>query len=150
MSFNNPHRRSILFMFSLLISFHSMAGDYTIDVIHNDDYRMTGVGDLTMSGIQVALYNLDDPERLLSVFKKSLSQKSSLEQNKAIIMERFNRMDKKILQQKFIAAYKGASLSMEQGVSRYPAILFNNGQSVIYGVTHLPRAVEIYNEWNKK
>ena len=127
-----------------------MAGDYTIDVIHNDDYRMTGVGDLTMSGIQVALYNLDDPERSLSVFKKSLSQKSSLEQNKAIIMERFNRMDKKALQQKFITAYKGASLSMEQGVSRYPAILFNNGQSVIYGVTHLPRAVEIYNEWNNK
>ena len=142
---------SIFFILTLLISSSaSAASDFRIDVIHNDQYMVTGVQDLILSGVDVNVFNLDDPERLIGGFKKSLSQNASLEQNKAIIMQRFNRMDKSKLKQQFIAAYQGASLSMQHGVSRFPAILFNHGQSVIYGVTHLPTAVDIYNKWNKK
>ena len=67
-----------------------------------------------------------------------------------ILNIRKNKKHKNELKKKFLEAYQGASLSMKQGVSRFPAILFNNGQSVIYGVTHLPTAVDIYNKWNKK
>ena len=142
---------SIFFILTLLISSNALsASDFRIDVIHNDQYMITGVQDLILSGVDVNIFNLDDPQRLIGSFKKSLSQNASLEQNKAIIMDRFNRMDKNELRQKFMQAYQGASLSMKQGVSRFPAILFNNGQSVIYGVTHLPTAVDIYNKWHTK
>ena len=140
----------ILFILSMFICSQSIAGSYTIDVIHNDEYMITCVQNLILSGVDVNVFNLDDPARLIDGFKKSLSHNASLEQNKAIIMQRFNSMDKNELKQKFIAAYQGASLSMQHGVSRFPAILFNHGQSVIYGVTHLPTAVDIYNQWNNK
>ena len=141
---------SILFILTLMISPNALAGDFRIDVIHSDQYMITGVQYLILSGVNVNVFNLDDPQRLIGSFKKSLSQNASLEQNKAIIMDRFNQMNKYELKQKFLQAYQGANLSMKQGVSRFPAILFNNGQSVIYGVTHLPTAVEIYNKWHNK
>jgi len=141
---------SILFILTLMISPNALAGDFRVDVIHSDQYMITGVQDVIMSGVDVKLFNLDDPRRLIGSFQKNLSQNASLKQNKAIIMDRFNRMDKNELKQKFMQAYQGASLSMKQGVSRFPAIVFNNGQSVIYGVTHLPTAVDIYNKWHNK
>ena len=151
MNANYKGKCSIFFILALLLSSNALsASDFRIDVIHNDQYMMTGVQDLILSGVDVNLFNLDDPQRLIGSFKKSLSQNASLEQNKAIIMQRFNRIDKNELRQKFMQAYQGASLSMKLGVSRFPAILFNNGQSVIYGVTHLPTAVDRYNQWHNK
>lgn len=151
MNVNYKGKCSIFFILVLQLSSNaSAAGDFRIDVIHNDQYMITGVQDLILSGVNVNVFNLDDPQKLIGSFKKSLSQNASLEQNKAIIMDRFNQMNKYELKQKFLQAYQGANLSMKQGVSHFPAILFNNGQSVIYGVTHLPTAVDIYNKWHNK
>lgn len=150
MNIHCRYSSGIFFILSMFICSHSIAGGYTIDVIHSDDYMITGAQDLILSGVEVNLFNLDDPARLIGGFKKSLSQSASLKQNKAIIMQRFNSMDKNELKKQFMTAYKGASLSMQHGVSRFPAILFNNGQSVIYGVTHLPTAVDIYNQSHNK
>lgn len=35
-------------------------------------------------------------------------------------------------------------LAIRFGIDRYPAIVFNNGESVIYGVTNVEKAVTIY------
>jgi integrating conjugative element protein (TIGR03757 family) len=128
-----------------LVCFTAQASQQ-VEIITSDQFPITGMNQLGQTDVQVKLYNLDDPKRLLRQFKQGLSPANKLEQNKTAIMKRFNALGKKALQQQFSKAYQGVVVGTKYQVTRYPVILFDQGASAIYGVTHLPDAWSLYQQ----
>lgn len=48
---------------------------------------------------------------------------------------------------RFARAYRGVILAKRYGLTTYPAVVFDGGQSVIYGETDLATALEQYRTW---
>jgi len=140
--------RVLLFLCIYLSGFNAWA-KAEIEVIYNDQFPLSGVADITVSAIQVKLYNLDDARRLLDSFKKGLVSNGDVKQSKEIIMQRFNAMGKANLMKQFSQAYQGIIIGTQYGVKRFPVVLFDQGQSAVYGVTHLPDAIVRYQQWKK-
>ena len=51
------------------------------------------------------------------------------------------------LQQQLITAYQGLSVAIQYQIDRYPAVLFDRGKAVVYGVTDLQQALGWYRQW---
>ncbi len=51
------------------------------------------------------------------------------------------------LQHEVEAAFGGTIRAMEYGVLKVPAIAFDGGKSVIYGITDLHLALDLYRNW---
>jgi len=134
-----------LSFFGYLLCFAAQASQQ-VEIITSDQFPITGINQLKQTGVHVRLYNLDDPKRLLNQFKQGLSPANKLEQNKAAIMRRFNALGKKSLQQQFSKAYQGVVVGTQYRITRYPVILFDQGASAIYGVTHFPDAWALYQQ----
>ncbi len=118
-----------------------------VEVITSDAYPITGLKSLKKRGVQVQVYNLDDGKRLVAGFAKKLppnqkAAKQALEQN-------FKQIGEQNVKRQFMQAYQGVSLSTQYGLSRYPAVVFNRGQSVVYGVTDVNQAFNYYQQWKK-
>ena len=138
-------RWAYLSFWSYLLCFTAQASQQ-VEIITSDQFPITGINQLGQADVQVKLYNLDDPKRLINQFKQGLSPANKLEQNKAAVMKRFNALGKKSLQQQFSKAYQGVVVGTQYKITRYPVILFDQGASAIYGVTHLPDAWALYQQ----
>lgn len=117
-----------------------------IEVIHSDADRLSGQAKLLQQGYDVKLYNLDAPKQLFV----SLSQHLPANQTaaKRTLEQRLQQHGRQALQQQLITAYQGLSLAMQYQVDRYPAVLFDQGRAVIYGVTDLEQALSLYRQWH--
>ena len=118
-----------------------------IEVIVSDSTPVTGIQALKRQGIAVKLYNLDDGKRLVSQLGTGLP--SNQEAAKKILQQRFIKMGDRAVKAQFMQAYQGVIVGTQYGVIRYPAIVFDHGQSVVYGITDLPQALRLYQQWKK-
>jgi integrating conjugative element protein (TIGR03757 family) len=64
---------------------------------------------------------------------------------KALALQRFQRMNTQLSIELENAA-KGLVQAMQYGIDRYPAIVFD-GQAVVYGLTDIPAATQLYQRW---
>ena len=67
------------------------------------------------------------------------------ESAKSLALQRFQRMDTQLSGELENAA-KGLVQAMQYGIDRYPAIVFD-GQAVVYGLTDIPAATQLYQRW---
>lgn len=67
------------------------------------------------------------------------------ESAKALALHRFQRMDTQLSRELENAA-KGLVQATQYGIDRYPAIVFD-GQAVVYGLTDIPAATQLYQRW---
>ena len=67
------------------------------------------------------------------------------ESAKALALQRFQRMDTQLSRELENAA-KGLVQAMQYGIDRYPAIVFD-GQAVVYGLTDIYAASQLYQRW---
>ena len=67
------------------------------------------------------------------------------ESAKTLALQRFQRMDTQLSGELENAA-KGLVQAMQYGIDRYPAIVFD-GQAVVYGLTDIPAATQLYQRW---
>jgi len=67
------------------------------------------------------------------------------ESAKALALQRFQRMDSQLSRELENAA-KGLVQATQYGIDRYPAIVFD-GQAVVYGLTDIRAATQIYQRW---
>lgn len=67
------------------------------------------------------------------------------ESAKSLALQRFQRMDTQLSGELENAA-KGLVQVMQYGIDRYPAIVFD-GQAVVYGLTDIPAATQLYQRW---
>lgn len=119
-----------------------------IEVITSDAYPVSGIKSVQRQGFLVNVYNLDDGKRLVAEIGKHLPKNQDAA--KKTLEKRFNKMGDEAVKQQFMQAYHGVILSTQYGLTRYPAVVFERGQSVIYGMTNLNQAVKLYRLWQSQ
>ena len=109
---------------------------------------VSGIKSIQRQGFLVNVHNLDDGKRLVAEIGKHLPKNQDAA--KKVIEKRFKKMGDAAVKQQFMQAYHGVILSTQYGLTRYPAVVFEQGQSVIYGVTNLNQAVKLYRLWQRQ
>lgn len=145
--FNIHHKRNsigsaVLLMIGLISG--QVSANSVIEVITNDQYPVTGIEPFEQNGMDVKVYNLDAPKRVLAKFKQGLVPENGLAINKAAIKKRLDAMGREPLRRMFMTAYQGIIKATRYQVNRYPVVLFENGTLAVYGITHLPDAWRWY------
>jgi len=119
-----------------------------IEVISSDSFPVTGIKALQQQGLSVNVYNLDDGKRLVAQIGANLPNNQNAAKN--VLQQRFKEMGDKQVKAQFIQAYQAVTLSTQYGLTRYPAVVFNHGESVVYGETNLVQALRLYQQWKAK
>ena len=122
-----------------------------IDVFYDDSVSLTSLEAVkqTLAGrATINLYDMNAPERIEDELGHGLPP--DVEQSKRIIMERMQAIGIEQLKQRFVAAYQGVLYAQKYGIDRYPAIVFDDGASVVYGVADLQEALNRYREWSRQ
>jgi len=119
-----------------------------IEVISSDLFPITGIKNLQRQGYLVNVYNLDDGKRLIAQIGANLPNNQNAAKN--VLQQRFKEMGEEQVKMQFIQAYQAVTLSTQYGLSRYPAVVFNHGESVVYGETNLVQALRLYQQWKAK
>ena len=119
----------------------------SIDVITSDAWPLSGVQVLKKQGYTVNVYNLDDGKRLVKRLARGLppNQQAAVQRLQAT----FRRLGKDRLRAEFMQAFQAQIISTQYGLTRYPAVVFDHGGSVVYGVTDLPAALRRYRAWRR-
>ena len=99
--------------------------------------------DAARSKSELQIYELDGIQSIEAKLSKDLS--ADPEQSKRIVLQRIQKLGAKDRAQMQRAAM-GMAKSVQYGVDRYPAIVFD-GQVVVYGVTDLETALQYYRAW---
>ncbi len=121
--------------------------EIVVEAIHSDAFPLTGVDALAGQGIEIKTYNLDDAERLTA--NLAIGLPLNQEQAKAALERRFKEQGMEAVQEQFTQAFQGRIVGVQYEIDRYPAIVFDHGKAVVYGVTDLNRAVAIYRDWRR-
>lgn len=116
-----------------------------IEVIFSDADRISGQAKLIQQGYVVKSYNLEAPKQLFATLSQNLPANQAAA--KHILEQRMQQHGRHALQQQLVSAYQGLSLAMQYQIDRYPAVLFDQGRAVIYGVTDLEQALSLYRQW---
>ena len=141
--------RHVLLLLTFLFSFNVCAAEQTyIEVVTSDAYPVSGIKSVQGQGLLVNVYNLDDGKRLVAEIGKHLPKNQDAA--KKALEKHFKKMGDAAVKQQFMQAYHGVILSTQYGLTRYPAVVFEQGQSVIYGVTNLNQAVNLYRQWQSQ
>lgn len=96
---------------------------------------------------QIIVHDLSAPERLSQQYLPELPPNP--ESAKKIAMEFFASEKGQEYQDKLKAAYQHKTLLMRYNVQKIPAIVFDEGDAVIYGLTDVEKALTIYQQHNK-
>jgi integrating conjugative element protein (TIGR03757 family) len=122
----------------------------TIELIFNNQVTMLNVDKLQAAfqaqGITVSSYNLDAAKALSQSLSAGLP--ADPEQARQIMLERLHAQGSAALKGRYQDAYQGLMKSLQYGLDRYPAIVFNQGQAVVYGETDLNAALQAYQRWS--
>lgn len=118
------------------------ANTLTVEAFHDQTTRLLNV-QMAERIANVTVYDLSAPER----FEKALSEGLSSDpaeaerQAKERIVKRGH-----VIQQELMQAYEGSLKAMQYNVEKVPAVVFNAGQYIIYGVSDIDKAIKLYNE----
>jgi len=91
--------------------------------------------------LPVTVYDLDAPERIEARWSEGLPKDP--EQAMPIARARMAEVDREEVQ----GAYAGVMQALRYHLTRYPAIVFDGGQAVVYGVPDLGVALAHYQHW---
>jgi len=145
-----PLRHALLLLTSLFsFSLNICAAEQPIiEVITSDAYPVSGIQSVQRLGFSVNVYNLDDGKRLVADLGRHLP--NNQDAAKKALEKRFKKMGDVAVKQQFMKAYQAVTLGTQYGLSRYPAVVFNHGESVVYGETNLIQALRLYQQWKAK
>ena len=119
-----------------------------IEVITSDEFPAAGINDLIKHGIEVKLYNFDDGKRMIKKLEAGLP--NSEEAAKKAMQQRIKSMGNATLKKLFTDAYQAVIIGTKHGITRFPAVVFDRGESVVFGVTDIPHALALYHQWKAK
>ena len=109
----------------------------TIEVFTDSSLQTVSGNDHTTVYLIDRIYKLQE--------ELSIDLPADSESAKALALQRFQRMDTQLSRELENAA-KGLVQAMQYGIDRYPAIVFD-GQAVVYGLTDIPAATQLYQRW---
>ncbi len=111
-----------------------------IEVFTDSTFQVVSVSDNT------TVYVMNRINQLQQALSEGLP--SDPENAKQLVLARFQRMDAQLSSELENAA-KGLAKAMQYGINRYPAIVFD-GDAVVYGVTDVTAATQIYQRWQTR
>lgn len=126
-----------------LMMFTSFAGTSKplIEVFLTDEVNILNTNVAINRGYQVAVYNLDDGVRFNRTLSKGLSNNPVVAEQQA--KQIAGNIDINGLKNAFIPVVKASFYELK----KQPAIVFNNGETVIYGITDLSVAIAMQRKW---
>ncbi|MCP4995483.1 MAG: TIGR03757 family integrating conjugative element protein [Gammaproteobacteria bacterium] len=116
-----------------------------IEVFTNSRYQITNT---TTTEVLVQIHDLDAPAGLEE--KLSAGLPSDPEQAKAIALKRLEALGAGQLAEMVNQAYAGTTQAMTYELVKIPAVVFDNGTSVIYGITDIDDAIRRYQAWRQR
>ena len=116
-----------------------------IEVFTNSRYPATNT---TTTGVPVQIHDLDAPAGLEE--KLSTGLPSDPEQAKVMALQRLEALGAGRLAEMVNQAYEGATQAMIYELVKIPAVVFDNGTSVIYGITNIEDAIRHYQTWHQR
>ena len=96
----------------------------------------------------IRYFEIDAQARLDEALSKNLPPNP--EQARATALQRIQALDRTKLEEELSESLDGLLLAQRYGIDRYPAIVFDEGKIVVYGVTDLREAVNLYRQSNTK
>lgn len=112
-----------------------------VTFIGNDQYQPTGIEAVRQQGFEVSVYNLDAHRNL----EKQLSEGLPVDD-----MERAREMARQraaaVSQATWDGLFLGQVNARRWGIDRLPAVVFGNGEAVVYGITDLEEAIGYWRE----
>jgi len=119
-----------------------------IEIITSDAYPITAFDALKQQGFNVKVYNLDDGKRLVKRLAGTLPPNQAAAKQQ--LENTLKQMGPHAVQQAFMQAFNAQQVAVNYGLDRYPAVVFNHGQAVVYGVTNLADALQHYHAWQEQ
>lgn len=113
-----------------------------IEVFTNARYPISGLDVTKAQDTPVTVYDLDAPTRLAKQLGAGLPGR--LDQAKAILRQRIDAIGMESLKHQFQTAARGPLKAIEYQLTHYPAIVFDRGRMVVYGVSDLSEALARY------
>lgn len=92
----------------------------------------------------IRYFAIDAQTQLDETLSKDLSPDP--EQARMIALQRIQALDRSNLARKLSTSFEGLLLAQRYGIGRYPAVVFDEGERVVYGVTDLQEAVRRYQQ----
>jgi len=111
-----------------------------IEVFTDSKFQVVSVSENT------TVYVMDHIDQLQQTLSKNLP--SEPDKAKRVVLARFQQMDAQLSGELENAA-KGLVQAMQYNIDRYPAIVFD-GVAVVYGVTDVEAATQLYRRWQKR
>ncbi|WP_052808397.1 TIGR03757 family integrating conjugative element protein [Methyloterricola oryzae] len=96
----------------------------------------------TRTGIDVQVYDLSAPVSIDAELAAGLPKELE-----AAAQVARSRLADPQFQARLRSAYQGHLRALQFQITRYPAVLFDHGAAVVYGVTDLPEALSVYLRW---
>jgi integrating conjugative element protein (TIGR03757 family) len=96
----------------------------------------------------IQIYDLDAPARLDDELSTGLP--SDPDQAQALALKRLNTLGPEKIADMVNQAYEGVTKAMSYKLTKIPAIVFDGGTSVIYGIADIRDAVRRYQAWQQR
>lgn len=96
------------------------------------------------SGASVRYFTIDAQARLDEALSNDLPVDP--QQARAIALKRIQALDRPGLAKELSESFEGLLLAQRYGIDRYPAVVFDEGKSVVYGIADLREAVRLYQQ----
>ena len=109
----------------------------TIEVFTDSSLQTVSGNDHTTVYLIDRIYKLQE--------ELSIDLPADSESAKSLALQRFQRMDTQLSRELENAA-KGLVQATQYGIDRYPAVVFD-GRAVVYGLTDIPAATQLYQRW---
>ncbi len=109
-------------------------------VLTSPNFPIAGDSELKRQGIEVVVFNLADVRHTEQIIDGQLppDENRARDQVERIIGRYQNEL---------MRGWQGIAQAYKWGIKQVPAIVFNKGESMLYGETHLPRAVTHWRQW---
>ncbi|MBL3600248.1 MAG: TIGR03757 family integrating conjugative element protein [gamma proteobacterium endosymbiont of Lamellibrachia anaximandri] len=115
-----------------------------IEAFTNSRYPVTNA---TQTSVPVQIHDLDAPARLEE--KLSAGLPFDPKQAKAKALKHLEALGADRLAEMVNRAYEGTTQAMSYELVKIPAVVFDNGSSVIYGITDIDNAITRYQAWHQ-
>jgi integrating conjugative element protein (TIGR03757 family) len=136
MSFLN--RVTVVLLMCLYWPFVLAAGPVAVTYIGSNKHPLVNAEAVDYYDVTLSVYNIDGHRNLEEQLSGGLPQNYA--EAEKIANERLMAMDGKAVQD----AFRGVALTLLWDLKRVPAIVFGDGELVIYGVTDLNEALKRY------
>ncbi len=147
-----------LLVFSLCaFSFEKYEPPGRIEIFHNNGHQVKGLDSDIAKGIEISVYNFDLHVNLekelnssISVNGKPASEIKGKKEIEMALSQVREAVAKARANKKFEGIFSAAILAKRYKLKKYPAMVINSGDEVMYGITDIELALKFRKEKAKK